>query len=116
VLRRAVAPVLVTPQRSIPGTSQSFPKTVAALAYATELHAGQRRHADGAPFILHPLEVFSLLYHADAPDHVIAAVFFTTPSKRPTPTLPLVRELRTELEKPPPIASGQPRLRDTERF
>lgn len=34
---------------------------------------GQRRKADGAPFIAHPLEVASLLYYAGAPDHVIAA-------------------------------------------
>ena len=55
------------------GASQSFPKTLAALEYAERLHAGQRRQADGAPFILHPLEVCCLLYHAGAPDHVIAA-------------------------------------------
>jgi (p)ppGpp synthase/HD superfamily hydrolase len=63
----------VTPKRRIPETSQSFPKTLAALAYAQQLHAGQRRSADGAPFILHPLEVCCLLYHAGARDHVIAA-------------------------------------------
>lgn len=28
---------------------------------------------DGAPFILHPIEVATLLYRAGAPDHVIAA-------------------------------------------
>jgi hypothetical protein len=36
------------------------------------MHAGQQR-GDGTPFILHPLEVASLLYHAGAPDHLIAA-------------------------------------------
>jgi (p)ppGpp synthase/HD superfamily hydrolase len=36
------------------------------------MHAGQRR-ADGTPFILHPLEVASLLYYAGAPDHLVAA-------------------------------------------
>ena len=50
-----------------------LPTTRAALAYAEERHAGQRRKADGAPFIEHPLEVAELLYHAGAPDHVIAA-------------------------------------------
>jgi (p)ppGpp synthase/HD superfamily hydrolase len=54
-------------------TSDSFPKALAALTYAAQRHAGQRRQADGAPFILHPLEVCWLLYHAGAPDHVIAA-------------------------------------------
>jgi hypothetical protein len=36
------------------------------------MHADQRR-ADGTPFILHPLEVASLLHRAGAPDHLIAA-------------------------------------------
>lgn len=36
------------------------------------MHAGQRR-TDGTPFILHPLEVASLLYYVGAPDHLIAA-------------------------------------------
>lgn len=47
-------------------------RTRAAIAYAERMHAGQRR-SDGTPFILHPLEVASLLYYAGAPDHVIAA-------------------------------------------
>jgi (p)ppGpp synthase/HD superfamily hydrolase len=36
------------------------------------MHGGRRR-VDGAPFIVHPLGVATLLYHADAPDHLIAA-------------------------------------------
>jgi (p)ppGpp synthase/HD superfamily hydrolase len=36
------------------------------------MHRGQRR-GDGTPFILHPLEVGSLLHHYGAPDHLIAA-------------------------------------------
>jgi (p)ppGpp synthase/HD superfamily hydrolase len=63
----------MTHKHLIPEASQSFPKTLAALEYAHRLHAGQRRRSDGAPFILHPLEVCCLLYHASAPDHVIAA-------------------------------------------
>jgi hypothetical protein len=50
-----------------------LPKTRAALAYAERQHAGQQRKIDGDPFILHPLEVGSLLYYAGAADHVIAA-------------------------------------------
>ena len=42
------------------------------MAYAERMHAGQRR-ADGTPFILHPLEVASLLHDNGAPDHLIAA-------------------------------------------
>jgi HD domain len=56
-----------------PNSLQQLPKTQAALGYAAELHAGQLRKADGAPFILHPREVASLLYDAGAPDDVIAA-------------------------------------------
>ena len=50
-----------------------LPKTQAALAYAERLHARQTRRVDGAPFIVHPLEVACLLFGAGAPDHVIAA-------------------------------------------
>jgi len=53
--------------------SQRLPNTRAALAYAERQHAGQRRAADGAPFVVHPLEVACLLYRAGAPDDVIAA-------------------------------------------
>ena len=37
------------------------------------MHRGQRREVDGAPFIVHPLEVASLLYFVGAPDTVVAA-------------------------------------------
>jgi (p)ppGpp synthase/HD superfamily hydrolase len=60
-------------QRRTPGVLNGLPQTRAAVAYATQAHEGQRRKVDGAPFIAHPLEVASLLYHAGAPDHVIAA-------------------------------------------
>jgi (p)ppGpp synthase/HD superfamily hydrolase len=56
-----------------PGFVRGLPKSEAALEYARRLHDGQRRQVDGAPFILHPLEVGSLLHAAGAPDHVIAA-------------------------------------------
>ncbi len=49
-----------------------LPQTERAIEYAERMHAGQQR-ADGAPFILHPREVATLLYYAGAPDHVIAA-------------------------------------------
>jgi (p)ppGpp synthase/HD superfamily hydrolase len=50
-----------------------LPKTRVALDYAERQHARQRRKVDGAPFVEHPIEVASLLYHAGAADHVIAA-------------------------------------------
>jgi (p)ppGpp synthase/HD superfamily hydrolase len=48
-------------------------RTRAAVAFADERHAGQRREADGAPFVLHPVEVAWLLHEQGYPDHVIAA-------------------------------------------
>jgi HD domain len=51
----------------------ALPRTEAAVAYAEQMHAGQHRRADGAPFIAHPIEVATLLWRAGAPDHVIAA-------------------------------------------
>jgi HD domain len=49
-----------------------YRQTQAAIAYAARMHAGQTR-ADGTPFILHPLEVASLLQRTGAPDHLVAA-------------------------------------------
>jgi (p)ppGpp synthase/HD superfamily hydrolase len=63
----------VSPLLRQPDLVARLPKTRAALAYAEERHAGQRRTSDGAPFIEHPAEVAWLLYRAGAPDHVIAA-------------------------------------------
>ncbi len=57
----------------IPDFATRSPTTGAAVDYARRAHAGQRRDVDGAPFILHPLEVATLLYEHGAPDHVIAA-------------------------------------------
>lgn len=52
---------------------RDLPLTQDALAFARERHGGQRRDADGAPFIAHPLEVASLLERSSYPDHVVAA-------------------------------------------
>jgi len=43
------------------------------LEFALERHAGQRREGDQAPFVLHPLEVGSLLSLAGYPDRAVAA-------------------------------------------
>jgi (p)ppGpp synthase/HD superfamily hydrolase len=56
-----------------PSFVNGLPITQDALAFAASRHAGQRRDADNAPFILHPLEVAHLLKGRDYPDHVIAA-------------------------------------------
>jgi (p)ppGpp synthase/HD superfamily hydrolase len=57
----------------IPTSVDGLPLTEVALGYAADVHRGQRRELDGAPFIFHPLEVASLLSFAGAPDTVVAA-------------------------------------------
>jgi (p)ppGpp synthase/HD superfamily hydrolase len=49
------------------------PLTRAALRWARELHGGQVRAVDHAPFILHPLEVAALLSGRGFDDEVVAA-------------------------------------------
>jgi (p)ppGpp synthase/HD superfamily hydrolase len=44
-----------------------------AVDFALERHFGQRRAGDEAAFVLHPLEVASLLDRSHYPDHVVAA-------------------------------------------
>jgi (p)ppGpp synthase/HD superfamily hydrolase len=52
---------------------RDLPLTQQAIAFARERHGEQRRDADGAPFLVHPLEVASLLERSGYPDHVVAA-------------------------------------------
>jgi (p)ppGpp synthase/HD superfamily hydrolase len=56
-----------------PEFAAGLAKTQAALAYAGRLHEGQLRAGDGAPFIVHPIEVGMLLNESGAADEVIAA-------------------------------------------
>jgi (p)ppGpp synthase/HD superfamily hydrolase len=56
-----------------PSFVEALPITKRALEFAATRHAGQRREADQAPFILHPLEVAHLLSGRDYPDYVVAA-------------------------------------------
>jgi HD domain len=56
-----------------PAFVKRLPLTAAALEFAFERHTGQVREGDKAPFVLHPLEVGSLLSVAGYPDHVVAA-------------------------------------------
>jgi (p)ppGpp synthase/HD superfamily hydrolase len=50
-----------------------LPLAQQAVELAVELHAGQRRASDGASFVMHPMEVASLLDRSHYPDHVVAA-------------------------------------------
>lgn len=52
---------------------RNLPLAQSAAELAVELHAGQRRDADGAEFVAHPLEVAGMLHRAHYPDHVVAA-------------------------------------------
>jgi (p)ppGpp synthase/HD superfamily hydrolase len=56
-----------------PSFVKRLPVTAAALEFALERHAGQVRDGDHAPFVLHPLEVGSLLSLAGYEDHIVAA-------------------------------------------
>lgn len=52
---------------------RGLPLTQAAAEFAVDHHADQRRDADRASFVLHPLEVASLIARSGYPDCVIAA-------------------------------------------
>ena len=56
-----------------PTFASGLPLTRRALEFAAERHEGQRREADDAAFILHPLEVAQLLSTGGYPDEIIAA-------------------------------------------
>jgi (p)ppGpp synthase/HD superfamily hydrolase len=63
----------VSASRTVSLVRSGLHQTLTALAYAVEQHAGQKRDADGAPFVLHPIEVATMLADVGAPDHVVAA-------------------------------------------
>ena len=60
-------------RRRWPSFVSDLPLTHKALEFAAARHSGQRREADDAPFILHPLEVAQLLRGRDYPDEIVAA-------------------------------------------
>jgi (p)ppGpp synthase/HD superfamily hydrolase len=51
---------------------ERFPLAQDAIDFARSRHEGQRRDADDAPFVVHPLEVAILLRDAGYPDYVVA--------------------------------------------
>ena len=61
------------PEPRTPAFVDGLPVTEVALGYAADVHRGQCREVDGAPFIVHPLEVASLLFFVGASDTVVAA-------------------------------------------
>src|SRR5512133_1244063 len=56
-----------------PTFADALPLTRRALEFAAERHEGQRREADDAAFILHPLEVAQLLRNLGYDDGIVAA-------------------------------------------
>jgi (p)ppGpp synthase/HD superfamily hydrolase len=62
-----------TPHPESLGFDDDLPLAQAAIEFASERHAGQRRRADAAPFVLHPIEAGAILERSGYPDHVIAA-------------------------------------------
>jgi (p)ppGpp synthase/HD superfamily hydrolase len=57
----------------LPTFIRDLPLARDALGWAEDLHSGQRREVDSAPFVLHPLEVASLLHNTGHSDAVVAA-------------------------------------------
>ena len=52
---------------------KDLPLARVAVSWAFQRHRGQLREADGAAFVVHPMEVASLLEEARYPDQVVAA-------------------------------------------
>ena len=57
----------------IPPFARGRPRVERAVAFAAAHHEAQRRASDAAQFLLHPLEVASLLVGRDFDDDVVAA-------------------------------------------
>lgn len=60
-------------RRFSPSFIEGLPQARAAFAFAREMHRGQRRESDEAPFILHPLEVAALLRTTGHRESVVVA-------------------------------------------
>ncbi|MGZ4271059.1 MAG: HD domain-containing protein [Solirubrobacteraceae bacterium] len=57
----------------VPPFARRLVRTRSAIVFASRQHARQRRESDHAPFLLHPLEVGSLLSGRGFGDEVVAA-------------------------------------------
>ena len=98
-----------------------LPLTQAAVQFAGERHFGQQRPADHAAFLLHPLEVASLLQRSHYPDQVIAAavlhdVLEDTDAERSELEArfgPRVAELVAQVSDDPSIPDEERRKDDT---
>lgn len=87
----------------VPTFLSELPLAQEAVRYARELHRGQRRSSDEAPFILHPLEVASLLHMTGHDEVAVTAV--TTRSARPGCASKLPISAKTRRLSTPPTRS-----------
>jgi (p)ppGpp synthase/HD superfamily hydrolase len=63
---------VVVSEADLAAFAAGLPVARRAAAWAAEAHAGHQRQADGAPFVVHPLEVALLLHAAGYRDDVVA--------------------------------------------
>jgi (p)ppGpp synthase/HD superfamily hydrolase len=88
------------------------PLLAAAWRFVAERHAGQTRW-DGAPFVLHPLEVGSLLANTGEPERVVAAgVLHDTLEKTSTTADELVAHFDAEIARTVVAVSDDPTIDD----
>jgi hypothetical protein len=91
----------------------SLPLAQQALEYAQAAHRGQRRDSDDAPFILHPLEVASLLHntgHSEA--LVVAGVLHDTVEDTATRPDDLAERFGADVASLVAAMSEDPRIAD----
>src|SRR6478609_6064790 len=77
----------------LPPFAESRPAVRRAVEWALVMHADQKREVDQAPFVLHPLEVASLLNGRDFDDDVVKVA--------------KVRELRAKAARDPKALRGR---------
>ena len=86
--------------------------TPAAFGFAAARHAGQYREIDGAPFIVHPIEVGQLLLGDGQPDHVVAAgLLHDVLEKTATAALEIELEFGTRIAELVAAVSDDPSIK-----
>jgi (p)ppGpp synthase/HD superfamily hydrolase len=95
---------------------RDLPLTRRAVAFARGRHRDQRREADGAPFLLHPLEVAALLRRERYSDPVIAAaVLHDVLEDTDADRLELEHEFGQEVSRLVALVSDDPSIADEEQ-
>jgi (p)ppGpp synthase/HD superfamily hydrolase len=95
--------------------ARHLPLTREAIEFADDRHSGQRREADSADFMLHPLEVATLLDRSDYPDHVVAAaVLHDVMEHAHVPRAELEERFGPEVSDLVAIVSDDPSIADEE--